>query len=68
MKRIVNSLLQQIDYFPSDGILMFATNDIDVIDKALLRRMDRVFNIPIPSISSIKRFLQSRIAKYSTNL
>ena len=61
MKRIVNSLLQLIDYFPSNWMLIFATNDIKVIDKALLRRMDKVINIPLPSLPNIKKFIKKKI-------
>ena len=48
MKRIVNTLLQLIDFFPSEGFLVFATNNLEVIDKALIRRLDRVIEIPLP--------------------
>jgi SpoVK/Ycf46/Vps4 family AAA+-type ATPase len=51
MKRIVNTLLQLIDFFPSEGFLVFATNSIKIIDEALLRRLDRVIEIPLPNPS-----------------
>ena len=68
MKRIVNSLLQLIDYFPSDWFLIFATNDLEIIDKALLRRMDKIVNVPLPNKSSIMKFLWLKITKYSTKV
>lgn len=65
MKRIVNTLLQLIDFFPSEGFLVFATNSVEIIDEALLRRMDRVIEIPLPNLSSIKKFLKIKLTRYS---
>lgn len=68
MKRIVNSLLQLIDYFPSDWILIFATNDINIIDKALLRRMDKIITIPMPTLINIKKFIKIKLKIYKQNI
>lgn len=68
MKRVVNSLLQLIDYFPIDWMLIFATNDINIIDKALLRRMDRIITIPKPNKSNIKKFIQIKLKNYKQNI
>ncbi len=64
MKRIVNTLLQLIDFFPSEGFLVFATNSMEIIDKALIRRLDRVIEIPLPDQASIKQFLKLKLSKY----
>lgn len=68
MKRIVNSLLQLIDYFPSKWMLIFATNDINIIDKALLRRMDKVLTIPMPTVTNIKKFIKHKFKMYNQNI
>lgn len=65
MKRIVNTLLQLIDFLPTDAFLVFATNSLEVIDKALLRRLDRIIEIPLPDTNATKKFLKMRLAKYS---
>lgn len=38
MRRLVNTLLQLIDHFSDRGLLIAATNHIDILDTALLRR------------------------------
>lgn len=68
MKRVVNSLLQLIDYFPIDWMLIFATNDINIIDKALLRRMDRIITIPKPTKSNIKKFIKMKLKNYKQKI
>jgi SpoVK/Ycf46/Vps4 family AAA+-type ATPase len=40
MKRVVNTILQLIDYLPQDSIFLAATNQIQMIDEALIRRFD----------------------------
>jgi SpoVK/Ycf46/Vps4 family AAA+-type ATPase len=64
MKRVVNTLLQSIDFFPSNGFLVFATNDFSLIDDALVRRMDLTLNIAHPNQKQIKNFLKSRIIRH----
>ena len=39
LNRVVITLMQQLDLFGNDSILLFATNRIDILDKALLRRI-----------------------------
>jgi SpoVK/Ycf46/Vps4 family AAA+-type ATPase len=68
MKRIVNSLLQLIDYFPTKWILIFATNDIKIIDKALLRRMDRIIHVPLPTKANIKTFIKNKLIEYKQQI
>jgi SpoVK/Ycf46/Vps4 family AAA+-type ATPase len=38
MRRLVNTIIQLIDYFPTDSLLICATNHYHSIDTALLRR------------------------------
>ncbi|MCC7196846.1 AAA family ATPase [Candidatus Peregrinibacteria bacterium] len=64
MKRVVNTLLQSIDFFPSNGFLIFATNDFSLIDDALVRRMDLTLNIGLPNQKQIRNFLKSKIIKH----
>ena len=39
MKRVVNAILQLIDNFPKNSVLIAATNQIHMIDEALVRRI-----------------------------
>lgn len=40
MKRVVNAIIQLMDYFPQKSILIAATNQINMIDDALKRRFE----------------------------
>lgn len=52
MKRVVNTLLQLIDYLPKDTLLLAATNQIHMLDEAVIRRFDLKlkFNAPAKAL------------------
>lgn len=58
LKRVVNSLLQNIDDFSQDGILIAATNHPDMLDSAVWRRFQTVIELPAPGTDEIRRFLE----------
>lgn len=49
IRRLVNTLIQLIDYFPEKALLVCATNHVDVIDQALLRRFQLSIEYKLPS-------------------
>ncbi|WP_316822605.1 ATP-binding protein [Pedobacter gandavensis] len=49
MRRLVNTLLQLIDYYPENAVLIAATNHPELIDQALLRRFQLQLNFELPS-------------------
>lgn len=49
MKRVVNAILQLIDHFPQKSILIAATNQIQMIDEALVRRFELLLEYTSPS-------------------
>ncbi|MNJ52071.1 ATP-dependent zinc metalloprotease FtsH 4 [compost metagenome] len=49
MKRVVNSLLKQIDLLPSHVVVIGATNHESMLDRAIWRRFQVQINIPSPS-------------------
>lgn len=49
LKRLVTVLLQEIDEWPSYGLLIAATNHSDLLDPAIWRRFDDVVNFSLPS-------------------
>jgi len=53
LKRLVTVLLQAIDDWPRDGILLAATNHPDLLDRAVWRRFERVIEFPLPSPDDI---------------
>lgn len=58
LKRVVNSLLQNIDDYSSEGILIAATNHQELLDNAIWRRFQTVIEIPRPGILEIKQMMQ----------
>lgn len=57
MKRIVNTILQLFDYLPQSSIVIAATNQVNMIDEALLRRFDMSFKFDLPSEDRIKELI-----------
>lgn len=57
LKRVVNSLLQNIDDFSQEGILIAATNHADMLDSAVWRRFQTVIEMPTPGTDEIRRFI-----------
>lgn len=49
LKRLVTVLLQEIDEWPSTGLLLAATNHPDLLDPAVWRRFELVVDFPLPS-------------------
>lgn len=64
MKRVVNTLLQLIDDFPTDAILIGATNQIQLIDEALLRRFDVQMEFKNPTAEVLTVFYDQLLSKY----
>ena len=58
MKRIVNTILQLFDYLPQSSIIIAATNQIEMIDNALLRRFDVKLKLELPDEEQIKKLIQ----------
>jgi len=59
IKRVVSSLLLQIDALPSYVIAIAATNHDTLLDKAAWRRFQIRMSLPKPSISDLEQFLKS---------
>lgn len=64
MKRVVNAILQLIDHFPKKSILIAATNQIQMIDEALVRRFELKLEFTLPSKEVLDRYYDSLLAKY----
>src|SRR5262249_23821238 len=57
IKRIVSSLLLQIDALPSHVVVVTATNHGELLDRAVWRRFQIRLLLPAPQSSDIARFL-----------
>lgn len=64
MKRVVNAILQLIDNFPKKSILIAATNQIQMIDEALVRRFELKLEFTLPSKAVLDSYYDSLLAKY----
>ncbi len=64
MKRVVNAILQLIDHFPKKSILIAATNQIQMIDEALVRRFELKLEFTLPSKEVLDKYYDSLLAKY----
>ncbi len=61
LKRVVNSLIQNIDIFSRDSIVIAATNHHELLDPAIWRRFNRVLAIEKPSEEDILRIITSYV-------
>ena len=57
MKRIVNTILQLFDYLHQNSVIIAATNQIEMIDNALLRRFDIKIKMELPNKKQIKELI-----------
>lgn len=59
LKRLVTVLLQQLDEWPSTGLLIAATNHADLLDPAVWRRFEELVEFDVPERDAAKVFLSS---------
>ena len=57
LKRLVNVLLQAVDDWPAEGLLLAATNHPELLDHAVWRRFERVVTFPMPEADALSRLL-----------
>lgn len=65
LKRLVTVLIQQIDDWPSSGLLLAATNHPSLLDPAIWRRFELVVDFPYPDKESIGQFVRNFIDQYT---
>ncbi|WP_025770772.1 AAA family ATPase [Thioalkalivibrio sp. HK1] len=58
IKRVVSSLLMQIDNLPSHVTVIGATNHAELLDRAVWRRFQVRVNLPAPTQSGLKEWLE----------
>lgn len=57
LKRLVNVLLQALDDWPANALLIAATNHGELLDPAVWRRFDHVIQFEPPSVELIEDYL-----------
>ncbi|WP_236755243.1 AAA family ATPase [Achromobacter pulmonis] len=69
LKRLVTAILQEVDAWPSSGLLLAATNHPELVDPALWRRFDHVLHFDKPPAglmeTAVRRFLGSAQESFS---
>ena len=68
LRRLVNSIIQLIDYYPKNALLICATNHVELIDKALLRRFQLRVNFEMPNQQVLDNFYDTILASFPENL
>ncbi len=58
IKRVVSSLLLQIDNLPSHVVVVTATNHPELLDRAVWRRFQHRWELPMPSPKEAEAFFQ----------
>lgn len=64
MKRLVNTVIQLIDYLPNDTLLIAATNHLEIIDKAVLRRFQLRMKFELPSKNELDTYYGELLARF----
>jgi len=68
MRRLVNTIIQLIDYFPTDSLLICATNHYHTIDTALLRRFQLRLQFVMPNESELDLHYDKLLANFPVHL
>jgi len=68
LKRLVTVLLQEIDLWPSDRLLIAATNHGELLDRAVWRRFDLVLEFPLPTQTDLDRKITVAFGDDAANL
>jgi SpoVK/Ycf46/Vps4 family AAA+-type ATPase len=68
LKRLVTVILQEVDEWPSHGLLLAATNHPELIDPALWRRFDLTIDFQLPDQTAIKEAIMHFLGQDSALL
>lgn len=68
MRRLVNTLIQLIDYYPENALLICATNHAEIIDTAILRRFQLKINYEMPSVEFLDEFYDTLLAQFPEDM
>lgn len=59
IKRVVTSLLMQVDELPSYVVAIAATNHAELLDRAVWRRFELRLSLPVPNAKQLTAFIAS---------
>jgi Cdc6-like AAA superfamily ATPase len=67
LKRVINSLLQNIDQFAQSNILIAATNHEELLDRAIWRRFNHIISIQLPQKQELHDLLRIYLKSVQTD-
>jgi SpoVK/Ycf46/Vps4 family AAA+-type ATPase len=65
LKRLVTVLLQQLDDWPSSGLLLAATNHAELLDPAVWRRFEEQIEFDLPERDAARAFVSSLLERFA---
>lgn len=68
MRRILNSFLQFMERDHSESLILAATNNLHILDKALFRRFDDVIEYTLPTDEEKIAILQNKLGDFLDNV
>ncbi|MGO1868394.1 MAG: AAA family ATPase, partial [Sphingobacterium sp.] len=68
MRRLVNSMIQLIDYLPQEVLLIGATNHLSILDSALIRRFQLSVPYDMPSQQALDAYYDKLLARFPEEL
>lgn len=68
MRRLVNTIIQLIDYFPKNALLICASNHPQIIDIALMRRFQLKISFELPSDEVLNEYYDAILSHFPENL
>ncbi len=66
IRRVLNSFLQFLELDDSDSLVIGATNHVGLLDQALFRRFDAVFEYELPTPAIAAEVMKARLALLKT--
>jgi len=64
MKRVVNSVIQMMDNLPKHSVIIAATNQLNLIDEALIRRFEMKMEFHAPNAHYLDQLYDRLIGKF----
>lgn len=68
MRRLVNTLIQLIDYYPERALLICATNHASILDKAIMRRFQLHISFEMPDRQVLDEYYDKILAHFPEHL
>lgn len=68
MRRLVNTIIQLIDYYPEKAMLIAATNHVSIIDPALIRRFQLRITYELPGTTELNIYYDKLLSSFPTQL